>query len=168
MSTDKSKIPADRRGVVTPHLIVSNAKEAHELYKKAFGAQVLRVSIAPNSDRVMHSEVKVFNSILYVVDDFPEWRGGKEHHPRALGGTPVVLNFAVDDVDAVHEEAVKAGLTSQMAPKDQFWGDRYCHLADPFGHEWAFLTPLKGGPESWPKMDFGGEGGEEHHKKAKH
>ena len=67
------------------------------------------MSTAPNSDRVMHSEVKVFNSVIFVVDDFPEWRGGKERHPNALGGTSVVLNFAVDDVDAVHERAIKAG-----------------------------------------------------------
>jgi PhnB protein len=115
----------------------------------------------------MHSEIKVLNSVIFVVDDFPEWRGGKERHAKALGGTPVVLNFAVDDVDAVYERAVKTGCTSEMAPKDQFWGDRYAHVMDPFGHEWAFVTPLKDGPEAWPKMQFGADGGEEQSKKAK-
>jgi hypothetical protein len=33
-TTDKSKIPPERRGVVIPHLIVSNAKEALDLYKR--------------------------------------------------------------------------------------------------------------------------------------
>ncbi len=88
MSTTSPRSLRSAVGVVTPHLIVSHAKNAIELYKLAFGAEVLSVNHMPNGDRVMHSEVRVFNSIIFVVDDFPEWRGGKERHPKALGGTP--------------------------------------------------------------------------------
>lgn len=169
MSIDKFKIPHDRLGVVVPHLIVSNAKEALEAYKKAFNAEVVRIHETPNDWRIMHSEVKVFNSILYVVDDFPEWRlGGKQLHPKALGGSCVCLNFAVEDVDQVYANAIKAGFSPKMPPADQFWGDRYCQVIDPFGHDWSFATPLKGGPETWPKMDFfSSKGGERDEKKVK-
>lgn len=50
----------------------------------------------------------------------------------------------VDDVDAVHDRAVAAGLRPEMAPSDAPWGERYFHLRDPDGHELSFarrLTP---------------------------
>jgi PhnB protein len=29
-----------------------------------------------------------------------------------------------------------------MEPSDQFWGDRFAMLADPFGHRWMLNAPL--------------------------
>ena len=33
-----------------------------------------------------------------------------------------------------------------MPVADQFWGDRYGVIADPFGHQWSLATP--GDPKS--------------------
>jgi PhnB protein len=154
-STDASKIPAERRNIVVPHLVVNGADDALDFYVKAFGAQILsKFPLSTSDNRVMHSELKVFGSIFFVVDDFPEWRGGKESTPAALGGSSCTFHFAVDDVDGAFTRAVKAGCTAKMEPQDQFWGDRYAQVTDPFGHEWAFSTPLGGDPSSWPKNDF--------------
>jgi len=30
-----------------------------------------------------------------------------------------------------------------MPLKDQFWGDRYGTLADPFGHKWSLCTHIE-------------------------
>jgi hypothetical protein len=49
----------------------------------------------------------------------------------------------VDDADAVFNQAVAAGAQVKMPLADQFWGDRYGKLADPFGHEWAVATHLE-------------------------
>lgn len=54
--------------------------------------------------------------------------------------------FHVDDVDAIHEQAVAAGLCPEFAPRDAEWGERYFHIRDPDGHELSFATPLPGGP----------------------
>jgi PhnB protein len=48
----------------------------------------------------------------------------------------------VDDVDAVFKTAVDAGAKCLMEPADQFWGDRFAKVSDPFGHEWSIATPL--------------------------
>ena len=50
--------------------------------------------------------------------------------------------FWVDDVDAVHDRAVGAGLAPEMAPADAPWGERYFHLRDPDGHELSFARVL--------------------------
>jgi catechol 2,3-dioxygenase-like lactoylglutathione lyase family enzyme len=50
--------------------------------------------------------------------------------------------FYVDDVDALHRQAVAAGLQPQTAPRDATWGERYFHISDPDGHELSFATPL--------------------------
>lgn len=48
----------------------------------------------------------------------------------------------VDDVDAVHQRAVHAGMTPEGEPTDAPWGERYFHLRDPAGHELSFARPL--------------------------
>ena len=52
--------------------------------------------------------------------------------------------FHVDDVDALHERAVAAGLVPEAPPADAPWGERYFHLRDPDGHELSFARPLAG------------------------
>jgi PhnB protein len=49
----------------------------------------------------------------------------------------------IGDVDGFFEKAVGAGATSVMPPTDQFWGDRYGQIEDPFGHVWALATHLR-------------------------
>ena len=61
--------------------------------------------------------------------------------PKALGGTPVTIHLLVEDVDAVAEQAVAAGATVKMPVEEQFWGDRYGILEDPYGHLWSISTP---------------------------
>jgi uncharacterized glyoxalase superfamily protein PhnB len=57
--------------------------------------------------------------------------------PQTLGGSPVVLNLYVEDVDSLFSQAVAAGATVAMPLADQFWGDRYGQIVDPFGHRRA-------------------------------
>ena len=57
--------------------------------------------------------------------------------PEALGGSPVTLHLQLADVDAFWEKAVAAGAAITMELADQFWGDRYGQIIDPFGHQWS-------------------------------
>jgi PhnB protein len=90
-----------------------------------------------------------------LCDDFPEMRGGAARDPKALGGSAVTLHLALPDVDAVFERAVAAGASVTMPLADQFWGDRYGKLRDPFGHEWSLATPKQ--PKSQAERDQGAE-----------
>ena len=40
-------------------------------------------------------------------------------------------------------DAVRAGAKVEMPVMDQFWGDRYGRLKDPFGHKWSIATHTK-------------------------
>lgn len=130
---EKVKAVPEGMHTVTPHLVIRDAAKAAEFYKKAFGAEVKGVHHTPDG-RVMHGELRIGDSSVYFADEFPE-AGAKA--PQTLGGSPVVLNIYVEDVDKLFNQAVAAGAKVTMPLADQFWGDRYGQLTDPFGHSWA-------------------------------
>lgn len=130
------------KGVV-PHLVVNGADAAIAFYKKAFGAEEMLRMPAEDGKRLMHAEIRVGGSPVYLCDDFPEYCGGKSRHPNALGGTPVTLHQYVPSVDEAIKRAGDAGAAVTMPAQDMFWGDRYGQVTDPYGHVWSFATPLK-------------------------
>jgi PhnB protein len=132
----------DIEPAVTPHLVVDNAAAAIDFYVKAFGAE--EIGRVPGPDgRLVHAAVTINGSTVMLNDDFPEMCGGKSMTPKSLGGSPVTIHLTVTDVDAKFQRAVDAGATVVMAVEDQFWGDRYGVLADPFGHNWSLGQPVR-------------------------
>ena len=126
---------------IIPYLTVNDASAAGEFYKRAFDATETERHVAEDGKRLMHLALRIAGGTLMLADDFPEYNGGKASSPRALGGTPVTLTLECANVDQAWEMAVKAGATVKMPLADQFWGDRYGQLEDPFGHVWALYTP---------------------------
>ncbi len=128
-------VKAVREGqhTITPHLVVNGGEKALEFYQKAFGAQIGHVHKTPDG-KVMHAEFKIGDSTLMLADEFP---GMSCPSPKTAGGSCVVLNLYMDGIDKVFNQAVSAGATVTMPLGDQFWGDRYGQLKDPFGHIWA-------------------------------
>ena len=128
---------------LSPHIFVSNAAAAIDFYKKAFNAEELTRHLAPDGKRIMHAALLLNGTTLMLCDDFPEYCGGKSSTPEALGGSPVVLHLQVKEADPVFEQAVAAGATVRMPLADQFWGDRYGQITDPFGHTWSIGAQVK-------------------------
>ena len=54
-----------------------------------------------------------------------------------------MLYLYVNDVDAVFEQAVRAGAKVIAPPTDQPYGDRNAHVVDPFGNTWYIATRMK-------------------------
>ena len=137
MAKAKSAIP---EGVhtVTPHLILDDAAKTIDWYKNAFGAEERGRAVGPDG-KIMHAELKIGNSIIYLNDAMG---GGKG--PKALGGSPVGLWIYTQDADALFNKAVGAGATVAPGPmgqmQDQFWGDRCGTLIDPAGYHWTIAT----------------------------
>src|SRR5207247_10121728 len=131
-------IPEDMHSI-TPHLVCAGAASAIEFYKKAFGATEKARWPGPDGRR-MHAAVRIGDSTVMLVDEMPEWGA---LGPKALKGSPVTIHLYVDDVDAVVARAVKAGAKVTMPVADQFWGDRYGQLEDPFGHRWSVGTHVR-------------------------
>ena len=121
---------------ITPHLVVSDAAGAIDFYKKALGAQEIDRFMSPDGKAVMHAEMKIGNSALMLGNEFPP------HclSPKTRGGTSVSLYLYLENADAAFDRAVKAGCTVKMPMTDQFWGDRYGQVEDPFGHQWSLAT----------------------------
>jgi PhnB protein len=135
----KAKPIPDGMRSVTPHLTCAGAADAIEFYKKAFGA--VEVGRVPGPQgKLMHAQIRIGDSAIMLVDEFPE-HGGLG--PKMLKGSPVTIHLYVDNVDAFVDRAVKAGAKITMPVADQFWGDRYCRLEDPFGHHWSVATHLR-------------------------
>lgn len=125
---------------VTPHLIVRGAAEAIEFYKKAFGAKEIRRAPGPDGKSIMHAELQLGDSRIYLADEFPDMGSLS---PLGLKGTPVVIHLWFEDVDAAFDRAVKAGATVRLPLGDQFWGDRYGQILDPYGHHWSLGAHVK-------------------------
>ena len=119
---------------VTPHLAIRDrrAAEAIDFYVAAFSARELH-RVPTEDGRIMHCHLAVNGGSLMLVDDFPEHRGGRP------AGEPegVTLHLQVEDADALWQQAIAAGASVVMPLEDQFCGDRYCQLRDPFGHRWS-------------------------------
>jgi PhnB protein len=120
-----------------PYLTVSDGAAAIAFYKKAFGAVEHEVHLAPGSTKIMNAHLSINGGVFMLSDDFSAQFGGTSSTPEALGGSPVTLHLQVGDVDAAWAKAVAAGATVTMPLADQFWGDRYGQLKDPFGHKWS-------------------------------
>jgi PhnB protein len=118
-------------------LTVKDAAKAIDFYKRAFGAEEIMRMPGPGDKGIMHAELKIGNSFLFLTDEFPQM-GNKS--PQTLGGTTSGLYLLVGDVDTVFDTAVAAGATSEMAVEDMFWGDRTGSVIDPFGHHWMIAT----------------------------
>jgi PhnB protein len=122
---------------LTPFLTVRDASRAIDFYQQAFGAQ-LRGGVAKGPDgKVMHAELKIGDSVIMLSDEYPEFGSLS---PQSGGSTSMGLHIYVEDVDHAFDRAVKAGAHVDMPVTDQFWGDRYGRLKDPFGHKWSLAT----------------------------
>ena len=137
--SDKVRAIPEGFNTVSPYLMVRGAAEAIDFYQRAFGAKE-RYRMATPDGAVMHAELQLGDSVIMLADEHPQ---ATAKPPQSLGGTSVNIFLYVENVDELYEQAVKAGATAVAEPEDQFWGDRYGKLADPFGHEWSIGTHIE-------------------------
>jgi PhnB protein len=123
----------------TPYLTLDDAAAAIAYYEKAFGAKE-RVRMDTPDGKVGHAELEIGDSLVMLSDEFPQ---GSTRSPKELGGTSAGVFMYVEDVDAVVKRAVDAGATVTMEVADQFWGDRFGSIRDPFGHSWSIATHVE-------------------------
>jgi PhnB protein len=127
-------------GGVTPHLTIREGKAADAIafYAKAFGAQEVGRHMADDGKRIMHAHLKINGGALMLNDEFPEFMSAPSTPPGSL-----VLHLQVPDADAAWQKATAAGAQVRFEMKDQFWGDRYGQVQDPFGFTWSIAAPVR-------------------------
>ena len=136
MSKASSHLPAGFHSL-TVHLTVDRAAEYIEFLKRAFDGVELSRS-ASQDGRLLNCSVSIANSIMMLNDVFPEF-GGEAYR----SGRAVRLTLYLPDADAAWSKALAAGCKQVSPMRDQFWGDRYGELQDPFGFVWAIATHLE-------------------------
>jgi PhnB protein len=131
-----------RRDLLIPQLIVKGGVQAMDFYKRAFGAEEVSRTMAPDKKRLVHGELLLHGHLFYVSDEFDSSEGGTCKSPQTLGGTAVRITVYVENVDKTVDQAVQVGAKVLMPVQDMFWGGRYAKLVDPFGHEWGINQPV--------------------------
>jgi PhnB protein len=125
---------------LTPYLTIRGGRgqEALAFYQKAFGGREVFRNLADDGKRLLHARVEINGAMVFLSDDFPDMRGVETPAPAAF-----TLHLQVDDADAWAQRAVDAGAEVTLPVQDMFWGDRYGHLRDPFGHAWSVGSPKR-------------------------
>ena len=131
-------------GVIVPHLIVRDAREAVDFYRRAFSATVLYRSPSPSGEGE-HVHLKIWSSLVQLSTEEPSYRQNHAEgmllaSPETLSASTCLFQIGVPDVDAAFKHAVDNGATPALPPANMFWGDRYGWVRDPFGHMWALCT----------------------------
>ena len=109
---------------ITPYLAVQNAPAFLDFITKIFDAEIVE-RIDGEGGLVMHAEAKINGAMLMLAD-------ACDKMPATRSG----LYVYVDDVDGTWQRAVDAGAESQMAPADQFYGDRSGGFKDQWDNSW--------------------------------
>lgn len=116
---------------VTPFLLSQNASGLIDFIKKAFDGKV-NYMMKSDDGVIRHSTVKIGNSMVMIADGT-----GRNKKMSCM------LHIYVDDVDAVYEQALKAGGKSLREPEDQFYGDRSAGIEDEWGNQWWIATHIE-------------------------
>jgi PhnB protein len=74
-----------------------------------------------------------------MSDQFP----GNTASPTPPGSSTVTINVYSKNVDKLWERAVGAGAKIVMPIANQFWGERYGKILDPFGHSWSLSIQVR-------------------------
>jgi PhnB protein len=121
---------------ISPSLTCSDAARAIEFYKDVFGAvEIMRM---PSPDgKISHAELKIGDSIIFLNDEMGPGAASAPGTPR------MSLFLYVENADKVFTRAVAAGAQIDMALENQFWGDRFGKVTDPFGHQWGIATHVE-------------------------
>ena len=114
---------------VTPYLTVRDAPKVIDFLTQAFGAKLSHDAIKRPDGSLMHAQVMIGDSRIMLAEE-----------NEMAKATTSTLYLYVPNVDAVYQQAVKAGGKTIMEPMDMFYGDRSGGVKDPSGNSWYIAT----------------------------
>jgi PhnB protein len=123
---------------LTPFLVIPQAREAIEFYRKIFGVRV--VDVTEFGDVVAHAVLDFGNGLLQLGEPQPDY--GLIAPPEGDQDC-YSIGLYCPDVDAVVAQAEAAGATIREAPSTFVSGDRFASIRDPFGVRWSVMTRVE-------------------------
>lgn len=123
---------------IIPTLRYRNAQGAIHFLCEAFGFEQHLV-VPGEGETIAHAQLVFGNGMIMLGSasdgDFDELQKPLADTAAAVSQSPYIV---IDDVDAHHARAAKAGATIVMQPEDQEYGGRLYSCRDPEGHLWNF------------------------------
>jgi PhnB protein len=124
--------PSSNPFQLIPLLVVRDAARAIDFYVQALGATEVVRYLNKRDGNISHADLALGETRLSVTEEARAWNSDA---PPSLGGSPVVLQLRVEDVDVVFGRMRDAG-ASVVFPVVEFCGERMGRVRDPFGHLW--------------------------------
>jgi uncharacterized glyoxalase superfamily protein PhnB len=120
---------------ISPLIFYRDPRAALDFLERAFGFET-RMVVDDGEGGVIHSETQ-YRGHVVMVSGPPS---GQWASPVDLGGkrTGSVHVQVADGLDALCEQARRAGGKIEREPADQPYGDRVFTCLDPEGHSWSF------------------------------
>ncbi|WP_077001986.1 VOC family protein [Variovorax sp. KK3] len=118
-----------------PVLMTDKVRETSAFYQQHFGFVPLFTA-----DWYVHLQMQSDESVNLAILD-----GGHETVPKAARGgaaSGVLINFEVEDVDAVYEQVQAAGLQILLQLRDEAFGQRHFITSDPNGVLIDVIKPI--------------------------
>ena len=123
---------------ITPSIVCKDAARAIDLYKQVFHATEKNRMEGPGGV-IMHAELLIGDSVLMLCDEIP----GMATAPAPNAPASFHLFVYLNNVDTVFDRAVQAGCKVETPLQNQFWGDRYGKVLDPFGYHWGLAQRVE-------------------------
>jgi len=127
----KPPFKADRYSTVSPYLVVTDAAATHRFVQAVFDATPLR-SYPDGEGRIMHSEVRIGDTVVMIADSAPSWPAIGSH-----------VHVYVEDVDATYRKALAAGAESIQEPVKKQDEDKRGGVKDAGGTTWWIATKVE-------------------------
>jgi uncharacterized glyoxalase superfamily protein PhnB len=135
-----SNTPKNTLATVMPCMRYRDAPAAIDWLCTTLGFE--RNLVVPNDDgTIAHAQLSYGNGMVMLGSIFDTEYGRLMKQPAEIGmSVTQSIYLVVNDADAVHARAVRAGVPILMELRDEDYGGRGFTLRDPEGHVWSIGT----------------------------
>jgi uncharacterized glyoxalase superfamily protein PhnB/predicted kinase len=124
---------------LVPLLVVRDAHRALDFYVRTMGANIVALYEHGKERHVSHADLELAGATFALTEEARTWNSDA---PPSLGGSPVVLQWQVENAEATVVAMLHAG-ASVVFPLGEFLGERMARVRDPFGHIWLVRQRLE-------------------------
>lgn len=135
-----SNTPKNTTATVMPCMRYRDAPAAIDWLCTTLGFE--RNLVVPNDDgTIAHAQLSYGNGMVMLGSIFDTEYGRLMKQPAEIGlSVTQSIYLVVNDADAVHARALRAGAQILMELRDEDYGGRGFTLRDPEGHVWSIGT----------------------------
>lgn len=118
----------------TPSLVLGDCSAAITFYQRVFGALPVADLRSPDGKQVLHAELRLGDSTIYLSDEVP---GSPARAPSAEHPSHLAIQLYLPDAEAAYGRALAAGARASSPLSEGPYGDRVGVVCDPFGVVWV-------------------------------